>query len=88
MNEEILIAEVASGEQTATMIAVSDEVMDGWTMRIFPTLDSNRVILGIAIGWLREIRQSIDNDEDIDRMEQYIVGEGCLFLQNYFDAIQ
>lgn len=85
-----VLAEVENEGRSATFVAVpSEEVLGGWIMQIFPTLDKNRVILGMSSQWIHELGQTLPEDatqEDIDKLQTHIMRTGLTAIHTYFAA--
>jgi hypothetical protein len=86
---EFLIAEIGRDDLSATVIGVPYEAMDGWDVRIFPTLDENRVIVGINEDYLRELLhiEFVDSESRWDDMRMRVHQEAVSEIHSYFKSL-
>ena len=87
-----LLAEVENDGRSAAIVAVpSDDVLDNWVMRIFPTLDANRIVLAMSSQWISTLSRSLPDDpteEDVQRLQSHIITLGLQEIHTYFMAQQ
>jgi hypothetical protein len=85
-----VLAEVENNGRSAAIVAVpSDEVLDNWIMRIFPTLDKNRIVLAMSSQWISTLGRELPEyptEADIDAMQELILRVGLQEIHTYFTA--
>ena len=74
---------VSNGELEAEIISVPEESMDGWSIRIFPTFVTSRIICAVSDTWVEEILDELENDE---QAIAYIVNHSVSHIASYFEA--
>lgn len=83
---EDVFAEIENGEYTASIILAPDEAMDGWLLRVFPTLVRTRVILGINKDWAQEVVDQTQSMDEVKQFEEELLEESTRIVHNYFVA--
>jgi hypothetical protein len=85
LNESVF-AELVNGEYEATVVLAPDDAMDGWIVRVFPTLVPTRIIVGINANWAQEVIDHAESDEELKEFEQELITETTWIVHNYFVA--
>lgn len=85
---EPIFAEIERGDLSATVVAVPEEVMGGWTVRVFPTLDENRVVVGLNHGWLQDLLfDTMIDGGTMEDLKEYLNNEAVKSVHSYFKVL-
>lgn len=80
-----LMAEINRGELSASILSVPDEALDGWAIQVFPTVDENRIIIGVSSAWIESIVEDCE-PEDIRDVIIEILEEATSIAVTYFEV--
>lgn len=86
--DEPIFAEIERGDLSATVVAVPDQVMDGWTIRVFPTLDENRIIVGLNETWVQDLLlDEFQDDGSMENVKEWLNTQIVSSVHWYFKSI-
>jgi hypothetical protein len=89
-NSVIGVAEC--GDQTVLLISAPGKSINWEHMKLFPTLDKNRVVVATPMETIIGVRESIENDDDVPKiMGEFLnnfLNEAVLVAVEHFDSLE
>jgi len=86
--EEPIFIEIERDGLSATAVSVPDLVMDGWTIRIFPTLDDTRVIVGLNREWIQDLLfDEFTDGGSLEGVKEYLHEQTVKSVHWYFKSV-